>query len=472
MTTTLLADEEAIDIALARKDFAFYCEYVHNRPLARHHEDWAWHLAQPKARTAIICPPESGKSSTVRMFVEWSIGRDPNGTFLWVMNTATQAEKWVSAIADTIQNNQKYHVLFPKVQPDRARGWTKDTLFVTRPNTSNPQPTLYGTGIDGPYQGMHISMILLDDPTDQKDVRSETTMATQRERLRGVLLDRLQEGGSFITLMTRWGEADLHRDLVDMNFNVVQYPIEGGRYPWGGRLLWPEEFPDDRLKRIREEKGSALYALTYLCDPGAASGSMVKREWWKYAGEMPEAASQHRIHSWDLSIGKDKTADYCAFTHWAKGEDGYYLLDAGHWQMSFDERVRKMNLLYEEHRPSFVLVEDSTPSMDFIEYLRRHTRMPLRLVKPGSRDKVARLQAVLPLIEAGRVWLPSKAPWVSDYVDEMAAFPGGANDDWVDSTSQALAYLEKRGGRGADLSVRDGRDLRSKFPSAPIGSRW
>jgi predicted phage terminase large subunit-like protein len=52
-----------------------------------------------------------------------------------------------------------------------------------------------------------------------------------------------------------------------------------------------------------------------------------------------------------------------------------------------------------------------------------------------------RAQAVTPLIEAGKIFLPQSAPWASDFVEEMACFPNGAHDDVVDATTQALNYL-------------------------------
>ena len=54
--------------------------------------------------------------------------------------------------------------------------------------------------------------------------------------------------------------------------------------------------------------------------------------------------------------------------------------------------------------------------------------------------KVARAAAVSPLIEAGNVYLPHPqyAPWVSDFIEECAAFPNGAHDDQVDAMTQAL----------------------------------
>jgi hypothetical protein len=47
------------------------------------------------------------------------------------------------------------------------------------------------------------------------------------------------------------------------------------------------------------------------------------------------------------------------------------------------------------------------------------------------------------MFEAGRVFLPADAPWLSDYIDELCAFPHGVHDDQVDATTQALNYLRQ-----------------------------
>ena len=52
-----------------------------------------------------------------------------------------------------------------------------------------------------------------------------------------------------------------------------------------------------------------------------------------------------------------------------------------------------------------------------------------------------RLHAQTALFENGRVLLPSRAPWLMDYVSELTGFPGSRNDDQVDSTTQALDHL-------------------------------
>jgi len=59
--------------------------------------------------------------------------------------------------------------------------------------------------------------------------------------------------------------------------------------------------------------------------------------------------------------------------------------------------------------------------------------------------KVARAQAIAPLVEAGNVYLPHPdfAPWVNDFIEECAAFPNGAHDDQVDAMTQALLWFNQ-----------------------------
>ena len=64
--------------------------------------------------------------------------------------------------------------------------------------------------------------------------------------------------------------------------------------------------------------------------------------------------------------------------------------------------------------------------------------MPAIAVKP-DRNKKTRMQIQSAKFEAGLVFFPKQAPWLSDYQAELFAFPNARFDDQVDSTSQALA---------------------------------
>jgi predicted phage terminase large subunit-like protein len=66
-----------------------------------------------------------------------------------------------------------------------------------------------------------------------------------------------------------------------------------------------------------------------------------------------------------------------------------------------------------------------------------------------GNDKHARVNAVAPLFESGAVWFPHGEKFAEDVIDEVAAFPHGANDDFVDSMTQAM--LRYRQGNFVEL---------------------
>ena len=80
-------------------------------------------------------------------------------------------------------------------------------------------------------------------------------------------------------------------------------------------------------------------------------------------------------------------------------------------------------------------VEDKASGTGLIQELKRGPySIPIMGIERGT-DKLTRLQDVLGQIEAGNVYLPENAPWVSDFIAECEAFRGDmkhAHDDQVD----------------------------------------
>jgi predicted phage terminase large subunit-like protein len=84
------------------------------------------------------------------------------------------------------------------------------------------------------------------------------------------------------------------------------------------------------------------------------------------------------------------------------------------------------------------LIEDKANGSAVIQMLAHET--PGLLPVNPSGGKVARAQAISPLLEAGNVYLPHPdcAPWVNDFIEECVQFPNGTHDDQVDAMTQAL----------------------------------
>jgi len=61
-----------------------------------------------------------------------------------------------------------------------------------------------------------------------------------------------------------------------------------------------------------------------------------------------------------------------------------------------------------------------------------------------ERSKTARASGIIPLIEAGNVWLPKSSTWLDSFLNEFSLFPASKNDDMVDSLTMALNYMMSR----------------------------
>ena len=64
-----------------------------------------------------------------------------------------------------------------------------------------------------------------------------------------------------------------------------------------------------------------------------------------------------------------------------------------------------MHWLAQEWKPNQILVEDRASGQSLIQELRYASALPVIPIKV-DKDKLARAEAITPLIEAGRVFLP------------------------------------------------------------------
>ena len=88
-------------------------------------------------------------------------------------------------------------------------------------------------------------------------------------------------------------------------------------------------------------------------------------------------------------------------------------------------------------------IEDKANGPAVIDVM--HDKIPGLIAVPPEGGKTARAIAVQPFVESGNVYIPHPHifPWVEDFIDELAKFPNGNNDDQVDACSQGLYKLLK-----------------------------
>ena len=85
----------------------------------------------------------------------------------------------------------------------------------------------------------------------------------------------------------------------------------------------------------------------------------------------------------------------------------------------------------------------------------RKMGIPAQETHPSrNNDKISRVNARADLFASGMVWAPDTR-WAREVIEEVASFPNGDNDDYVDTTSQALLRFRQGGFIALDSDEKD-----------------
>jgi predicted phage terminase large subunit-like protein len=259
---------------------------------------------------------------------------------------------------------------------------------------------------------------------------------------------RLQPGGIIVIVMTRWSTKDLTGRLIGAQkgikadqWDLIEFPAI---FPSSGNPIWPEYWKKDELLSVKASLNEQKWQAQWQQQPTSEEGSIIKREWWmKWESKTPPNNIQHIIQSYDTAYSKKETADYSAITTWgvftseADGKVYLILLDAVKGRWDFPELKRKALAKYKEYEPETIIIEAKASGLPLTHELRQ-IGIPVTNFTPSKgNDKHVRVNAVAPVFEAGQVWVPDER-WAQEVIEECAAFPFGDNDDYVDSTTQAV----------------------------------
>ena len=410
-------------------------------------------------RLMVLMPPRHGKSELISLrFPCWYLARHPED-YIVQAGYAESIALTHSRQARDIFISAEMGRLFPDIRhrPERPG---QEVIIPERQAAhewgTKQGGSYYAVGIGGGLTGRGFNIGIIDDPVkDEEEAASQTIRDKVWDWYQKVFRTRAEPNAAIIVVMTRWHQDDLVGRLLRQakeDPNADQWKVLKFSAIIEGQALWSERYPIDVLKKIQSSIGGRAFESLYQCNPTAAEGQIIKREWWKYFREPPQF--ERTIHSWDTAF-KDKTLnDYSVCSVWGEAQNGYYLLDMWRDKVEFPELKRVAVALYERDIPNLVLVEDKASGQSLIQELQRNTKIPILPVKVDI-NKVARANSVTPLIEAGRVFLPENAPWLFDYIEELSAFPNAEHDDQVDSTTQALSFMRGGGEPSEEVIIYD-----------------
>lgn len=388
----------------------------------------------------------------------WMLARDPNRRVGIATHSQDLANDFGSAIRNYITGNSGEDDTLDlglRIAPDNgaAHRWRLDGY----------RGGVRAVGIAGSLTGRPLDALIIDDPV--ANMEQAQSVAYQQRAMnfwQAVGSTRLAPGAPVIVVLTRWHENDLAGKLLAAEdghrWRVVSIPAiaESPADPLGREPGEPmiSARGDRDWDAIRVEKGEYVWAALYQQRPAPAEGGLFKRaliKHWTWAtdptlGRKAIIVNGREVYLetiWtfltvDLAISKRTSADYTAVGVWGITLDGeLLLLDGLRSRLGEDEHFPNVDALRSRWNAGIVFVEASQHGTTLV-YEAGRTGTPIGKLTADT-DKFTRALPASRRAGAGRLFVPSvaDAPWVSDWIDEWAAFPNAAHDDTVDVLSYA-----------------------------------
>lgn len=426
----------------------------------------AWHLEKilqgEISRLMIFAPPQHGKSelASVRFPAYW-LAKRPDDPVILSSYGASLAERHSSEARATVESDA-CRQLFPGLKT-RQDSRSKQLWRLERRRGG-----LLAVGVGGPITGHGAQLGIIDDPFENWE---QAQSLTHRNKVwdwwRGTFRTRIWEGGAIILVCTRWHEDDLAGRLLSEQaerWAVLRLPAlaetqddrdEAARLqglpvgepdPLGraaGEALCPQRFSAEALAEIKRDVGAVVWNAEYQGVPRPLEGSLFKRHWFKFVDALPVGAV--KIRYWDKA-GTSGAGDFTAGVLLARHEGHYYVAEVTRGQWSALERDQVMRRTAERDgalTETWLEQEPGSGGKDSAEAsIRQLTGFNVH-AETVTGDKVTRSLPFAAQCEAGNVSLV-RGPWNAAYLDELCAFPHGANDDQVDGSSGAFNRLARR----------------------------
>jgi predicted phage terminase large subunit-like protein len=433
----------------------------HHRKLSKIFEDV---IAGKKKRVIINIAPRMGKSEfSSYLFPAYFLGKFPDKKIIMGTHTASLSEDFGRRVRNLIESDE-YQDLFPDTRiadDQKAAGkWS-----------TGAGGQYYAAGVGGALAGRGADLFVIDDPHSEQDVKSNSRLAfdTAWSWFQTGPLQRLMPGGAIIVIMTRWSLLDLTGRLIDYQvknpeaipWEIVELPAILNQDEETEKSLWPEQWPLEALKKTRASIDPRYWNAQYMQQPTSESSAIVARKHWRIWEQDEPPKCEYIIQSWDTAFETKTTADYSACTTWGvfyneeeNDSPQVILLDAFKDRMAFPELKQVALKHYKDWEPDAFVVEKKAAGAPLIQELRA-MGIPVQEFSPSrGNDKIVRVNAIADLFTSGKVWAPDTR-WAREVIEELAAFPVGEHDDYVDTTSQALLRFRQGGFISLDTDDRD-----------------
>jgi predicted phage terminase large subunit-like protein len=415
-------------------------------PPAAFHKRWSDILLRGTRHFVVEAFRESGKTQIVirANLLHALTYPQPYRAYLVVI-CATQrlASKKLSEASRELQASSEYGELVSRIAEDSGLA-----LEVEYKTGARVRVEAYGKGaaVRGLSWGAkRPDLVVVDDPQDAEDARSETVTDTDWDWFLSDVLFLGKDTRIFLignNLGERCIVERVERDAESLGFDAERVPVLDA----GGRPAWPERWTREAVEAERETFAKLgkldIWYREKMCRAVSPDSQKFKRAYFRYYDVQPPGLSVYTAV--DLAISLKPGADYSAVVTMGVNSDGHWLvLDVEYGRYDPTQTMDAVFSAVEKWRPLCVGIEAVAYQSALAHFIQRE--MPKRnkffRVVPlkAEKKKELRIDAMQPRFASGSVWFRAGAAWLEKIEQELLTYPHGAHDDVID----ALAYMEQ-----------------------------
>lgn len=435
-------------------------------------------LEIPNHRLIINVPPGSGKSTSLCMWVAWTLAQYPDSKYLYVSYSKSLAGKHTETIKRII-SLRHYKFLFDvSIRYDSKAKEHFQTTSGGAVMAAGSSGSITGFDAGSPGLDRFSGAVLLDDLHKVDEAHSQTIREGVIENYRETIQQRARGiKVPFIFIGQRVHEAD-----------VADYLLRGqDGYHWdsvilpsidsAGNALYPEAFPLASLL-IKQERDPYVFASQFQQDPIPAGGGLFKSEWFIELELEPEilctfitADTAETAKSWN---------DATVFAFWGLYEITNFGKKTGelglHWLDCMEIRVEPKDLkdafigfytdcMRHKMPPKLAAIEKKSTGVTLVSVLQEFRGLSIREIERtrASGSKTQRFLEIQPYVASKLISFTEGAKHKDMCISHMCKLTANEShrhDDIGDVAADAvrMAFIDK-----SVYSLNNGNDKRSEM---------
>jgi predicted phage terminase large subunit-like protein len=332
------------------------------------------------------------------------------------------------------------------------------------------------------WRGKRPGLILGDDLEEDEQVENRDRRLKFRRWVNRALIPCKRRGG-----LVRIQGTILHEDsylarlMTNSKWDTKLYKAHAGFDDFTD-ILWEEQFPEERLRSIRQnfinDGDAAGYSQEYLNDPFDNSEAYLQKDWFK-AMRPDDYSSRKMVQAAaDFAISKGQKANHTSLTVGGMCSGNLlHVIDQRKGRWGTYEIIESLFAVYSAHRPDIFWVEHGhiwaalKPVIDK-EMIARKIFINFVSVT-ASKDKAVRGRSLQARMRAHGMRFDKEAEWYPAYEAELLRFTGESDavaDDQFDSTALlSMGFDKMTEVEEDDFMDEDERDMIDSDPRKYVG---